>query len=148
MPAPGPQSFAEQTLRTLCLAYKQVGEDAYQEWRQRHQEASILLQNRAHALHQVYEDMEQDLQVRGPGAAGRRPSSAGVQVPAQAAPTPQLLGATAIEDRLQDGVCDTIKCLKQGNIKVWVLTGDKQGGSQGGPAPRRDGGPRGQELLP
>uniref|UniRef100_A0A8C7AGQ3 Phospholipid-transporting ATPase n=1 Tax=Neovison vison TaxID=452646 RepID=A0A8C7AGQ3_NEOVI len=99
VPAPGPQSFAEQTLRTLCLAYKQVGEDAYQEWRQRHQEASILLQNRAHALHQVYEDMEQDL---------------------------QLLGATAIEDRLQDGVCDTIKCLKQGNIKVWVLTGDKQ----------------------
>ncbi|XP_059015277.1 phospholipid-transporting ATPase IK isoform X1 [Mustela lutreola] len=92
-------SFAEQTLRTLCLAYKQVGEDAYEEWRQRHQEASVLLQNRAHALHQVYEDMEQDL---------------------------QLLGATAIEDKLQDGVCDTIKCLKQGNIKVWVLTGDKQ----------------------
>lgn len=73
VPAPGPQSFAEQTLRTLCLAYKQVGEDAYEEWRQRHQEASVLLQNRAHALHQVYEDMEQDLQVRGAWAAGRRP---------------------------------------------------------------------------
>ena len=41
----------------------------------------------------------------------------------------QLLGATAIEDKLQDGVLETIKCLKQGNIKVWVLTGDKQGGS-------------------
>lgn len=40
---------------------------------------------------------------------------------------PQLLGATAIEDRLQDGVPETIQCLKQGNIKVWVLTGDKQG---------------------
>ncbi|XP_045656089.1 phospholipid-transporting ATPase IK isoform X2 [Ursus americanus] len=92
-------SFAEETLRTLCLAYKEVDEDMYEEWRQRHQEASILLQNRAHALHQVYEEMEQGL---------------------------QLLGATAIEDRLQDGVCDTIKCLKQGNIKVWVLTGDKQ----------------------
>lgn len=35
----------------------------YEEWRQRHQEASVLLQNRAHALHQVYEEMEQDLQV-------------------------------------------------------------------------------------
>uniref|UniRef100_A0A8D1CSJ8 Phospholipid-transporting ATPase n=1 Tax=Sus scrofa TaxID=9823 RepID=A0A8D1CSJ8_PIG len=92
-------SFAEQTLRTLCLAYKEVDEDTYEEWRQRHQEASILLQNRAHALHQVYEEMEQNL---------------------------QLLGATAIEDRLQDGVPETIKCLKQGNIKVWVLTGDKQ----------------------
>ncbi|KAF3829649.1 hypothetical protein GH733_003913 [Mirounga leonina] len=92
-------SFAEQTLRTLCLAYKEVDEDVYQEWCQRHQEAGILLQNRAHALHQVYEEMEQGL---------------------------QLLGVTAIEDRLQDGVCDTIKCLKQGSIKVWVLTGDKQ----------------------
>ncbi|XP_054939119.1 phospholipid-transporting ATPase IK isoform X8 [Physeter macrocephalus] len=92
-------SFAEQTLRTLCVACKEVDEDMYEEWRQRHQEASILLQSRAHALHQVYEEMEQNL---------------------------QLLGATAIEDRLQDGVLDTIKCLKQGNIKVWVLTGDKQ----------------------
>ncbi|XP_045058203.2 phospholipid-transporting ATPase IK isoform X2 [Desmodus rotundus] len=91
-------SFAKQTLRTLCLAYRQVGEDMYEEWRQRHQEASVLLQNRAHALHQVYEEMEQDL---------------------------QLLGATAIEDRLQDGVLETIQCLKQGNIKVWILTGDK-----------------------
>ncbi|XP_029772229.1 phospholipid-transporting ATPase IK [Suricata suricatta] len=95
----GLQSFAQETLRTLCLAYKRVDEDAYEEWRQRHQEASLLLQNRAQALHQVYEEMEQNL---------------------------QLLGATAIEDRLQDGVCDTIKCLKQGDIKVWVLTGDKQ----------------------
>ncbi|XP_016053287.1 PREDICTED: phospholipid-transporting ATPase IK-like [Miniopterus natalensis] len=92
-------SFAEQTLRTLCLAYKKVDEDEYEEWRQRHQEASILLQNRAQALHQVYEEMEQNL---------------------------QLLGVTAIEDRLQDGVPETIQCLKQGKIKVWVLTGDKQ----------------------
>ncbi|KAI5177057.1 phospholipid-transporting ATPase IK isoform X1 [Manis pentadactyla] len=92
-------SFAEQTLRTLCLAYKEVGEGAYEEWRQRHQEASVLLRNRAPALHQLYEEMEQGL---------------------------QLLGATAIEDKLQDGVLETIKCLKQGNIKVWVLTGDKQ----------------------
>lgn len=69
---PGPQSFAEQTLRTLCLAYKEVDEDTYEEWRQRHQEASILLQNRAHALHQVYEEMEQNLQVGGAGGGGAR----------------------------------------------------------------------------
>ncbi|KAI4541262.1 hypothetical protein MG293_008404 [Ovis ammon polii] len=92
-------SFAKETLRTLCLACKKVDEEVYEEWRQRHQEASILLQNRAQALHQVYEEMEQSL---------------------------ELLGATAIEDKLQDGVLETIKCLKQGNIKVWVLTGDKQ----------------------
>lgn len=37
-----------------------------------------------------------------------------------------LLGATAIEDKLQDGVPDTIAELAQANIKIWILTGDKQ----------------------
>ncbi|XP_006898051.1 PREDICTED: probable phospholipid-transporting ATPase IK [Elephantulus edwardii] len=92
-------AFAEETLRTLCLAYKEVDEGEYKEWSQRHMDASLLLHSRAQALHQVYEEMELDL---------------------------QLLGATAIEDRLQDGVPDTISCLKKGNIKVWVLTGDKK----------------------
>ncbi|XP_040594964.1 phospholipid-transporting ATPase IK isoform X2 [Mesocricetus auratus] len=91
-------SFAEQTLRTLCLAYKEVEEEEYKQWEPKHLEATLLLQNRAQALHQVYNKMEQNL---------------------------QLLGATAIEDKLQDGVPETIKCLKKGNIKMWVLTGDK-----------------------
>lgn len=39
----------------------------------------------------------------------------------------QLLGATAIEDRLQQGVPETIALLTLANIKIWVLTGDKQG---------------------
>lgn len=37
-----------------------------------------------------------------------------------------LLGATAIEDKLQDGVPETIAKLASANIKIWVLTGDKQ----------------------
>ena len=37
-----------------------------------------------------------------------------------------LVGATAIEDKLQDGVPETIANLLRANIKVWVLTGDKQ----------------------
>ena len=36
-----------------------------------------------------------------------------------------LIGSTAIEDRLQDEVADTIKFAKSAGIKVWVLTGDK-----------------------
>lgn len=40
-----------------------------------------------------------------------------------------LLGATAIEDKLQDGVPDAIANLAMAGIKIWVLTGDKQGGS-------------------
>ncbi|KAM9515758.1 phospholipid-transporting ATPase IK-like [Guaruba guarouba] len=91
--------FAEETLRTLCLASKEVSEVEYSDWSRRHHEASILLQGRAQELDTLYEEMEQNL---------------------------QLLGATAIEDKLQDGVPETIQMLKLGNIKVWVLTGDKQ----------------------
>jgi len=36
-----------------------------------------------------------------------------------------LTGATAIEDKLQYGVPETIDMLIKANIKVWVLTGDK-----------------------
>ena len=36
-----------------------------------------------------------------------------------------LVGSTAIEDRLQDSVQDTIVSLKEAGIKIWVLTGDK-----------------------
>ncbi|NXK55777.1 AT8B3 ATPase, partial [Chauna torquata] len=91
--------FAEETLRTLCLASKEVSEAEYSEWSRRHHEASILLQDRVRHLDKLYEEMEQNL---------------------------ELLGVTAIEDKLQDGVPETIQLLKLGNIKVWVLTGDKQ----------------------
>ncbi len=37
-----------------------------------------------------------------------------------------LLGATAIEDKLQEGVPDAIHTLQLAGIKVWVLTGDRQ----------------------
>ncbi|KFV94101.1 putative phospholipid-transporting ATPase IK, partial [Eurypyga helias] len=91
--------FAEETLRTLCLASKEVSEIEYSEWSRRHREASVLPQDCARELDKLYEEMEQNL---------------------------QLLGATAIEDKLQDGVPETIQLLQLGNIKVWVLTGDKQ----------------------
>jgi len=37
----------------------------------------------------------------------------------------ELVGATAIEDKLQDKVGETIDQIKEAGIKVWVLTGDK-----------------------
>ncbi|NXB47797.1 AT8B3 ATPase, partial [Leucopsar rothschildi] len=91
--------FAEETLRTLCVASREVSEAEFCDWSRRHREAAVLLQDRAQELDRLYEEMEQNL---------------------------QLLGATAIEDKLQDGVPETIQLLKLGNIKVWVLTGDKQ----------------------
>lgn len=47
----------------------------------------------------------------------------------------QLLGATAIEDKLQQGVPETIALLTLANIKIWVLTGDKQGERPAGQRP-------------
>jgi magnesium-transporting ATPase (P-type) len=37
----------------------------------------------------------------------------------------ELLGATAIEDKLQDGVPQAISTLMAAGLKMWVLTGDK-----------------------
>lgn len=37
-----------------------------------------------------------------------------------------LLGASAIEDKLQKGVPETIFKLMEADIRIWVLTGDKQ----------------------
>ena len=37
-----------------------------------------------------------------------------------------LAGASGIEDRLQDGVQETIQSLRKAGMKVWVLTGDKK----------------------
>ena len=36
------------------------------------------------------------------------------------------IGSSAIEDKLQHGVPETIDMLLNANIKLWVLTGDKQ----------------------
>lgn len=47
--------------------------------------------------------------------------------PKMVCPVLQLIGASAIEDKLQDGVPETIAKLAKADIKIWVLTGDKKG---------------------
>uniref|UniRef100_A0A4W6FLE7 Phospholipid-transporting ATPase n=1 Tax=Lates calcarifer TaxID=8187 RepID=A0A4W6FLE7_LATCA len=91
--------FAGEGLRTLALAYKDLDEEYFDQWKQRHHEASTALDDRESKLDQLYEEIEKDL---------------------------LLLGATAIEDKLQDGVPQTIEQLSKADIKIWVLTGDKQ----------------------
>nr|XP_061811459.1 phospholipid-transporting ATPase ID-like [Nerophis lumbriciformis] len=91
--------FAGEGLRTLALAYKDLDEDFFHQWLQRHHQASTALDGREGKLEQLYEEIETDL---------------------------LLLGATAIEDKLQDGVPQTIEQLAKADIKIWVLTGDKQ----------------------
>uniref|UniRef100_A0A3B3WPU5 Phospholipid-transporting ATPase n=1 Tax=Poecilia mexicana TaxID=48701 RepID=A0A3B3WPU5_9TELE len=91
--------FAGEGLRTLALAYKDLDEEYFSRWRERHHEASTSLEDKESKLDELYEEIEKDL---------------------------LLLGATAIEDKLQDGVPQTIEQLAKADIKIWVLTGDKQ----------------------
>ncbi|KAG7252441.1 hypothetical protein CRUP_008869, partial [Coryphaenoides rupestris] len=67
--------FANETLRTLCLCYKDISKTEWNAWEKKHQAAS-------------------------------------------------LIGATAIEDKLQDGVPETIANLAKAEIKIWLLTDD------------------------
>lgn len=94
------EDYASEGLRTLCLAMREIPEQEFQEWYQLFETASTTVGgNRAEELDKAAEIIEHDF---------------------------FLLGATAIEDRLQDGVPETIHTLQQANIKVWVLTGDRQ----------------------
>lgn len=90
--------YAEEGLRTLYLAKKEIDDDTYYSWNERSKKAKLSLQNREEMVAQVDAQIEVDL---------------------------ELLGSTAIEDRLQDDVPDTIQFAKNAGIKVWVLTGDK-----------------------
>jgi phospholipid-translocating ATPase len=92
------ESFAREGLRTLCIAERDLSEEEYQEWSKDHDMAAQALQDRDDRLEEVSDRIERDL---------------------------MLLGGTAIEDRLQDGVPDTIALLGDAGIKLWVLTGDK-----------------------
>ncbi|KAJ7264906.1 phospholipid-translocating ATPase [Mycena haematopus] len=90
--------FAGNGLRTLTLAYKVLHEEEYVAWNKRYDEAAVAIDDRDLLIEAVSDEIEHDL---------------------------RLLGATAIEDRLQDGVPETIADLKRAGIKVWVATGDK-----------------------
>lgn len=90
--------FANGGLRTLTLAYKIIPEQEYDAWRQRYHEATVALDDREEKIDAVSDELEQNV---------------------------RLLGATGIEDKLQDGVAETIADLKRAGIKIWVATGDK-----------------------
>ncbi|XP_067642213.1 phospholipid-transporting ATPase ID isoform X2 [Eurosta solidaginis] len=91
--------FAGEGLRTLVLAERHIDESYYMDWSQRQQIAAISLDAREEKLSAMYEEIESEL---------------------------ILVGVTAIEDKLQDGVPQTIANLQMAGLKIWVLTGDKQ----------------------
>ncbi|XP_070196933.1 phospholipid-transporting ATPase VA-like isoform X2 [Littorina saxatilis] len=92
-------SYALRGLRTLCMARRVLTEEVYNAWLTGHKVAESAMDNRDREIRDSACRIEQDL---------------------------ELLGATGIEDKLQEGVPDTIAHLREAGIKVWVLTGDKQ----------------------
>ncbi|TFK80361.1 phospholipid-translocating P-type ATPase [Polyporus arcularius HHB13444] len=93
------EDYATDGLRTLCIAYRDIPEAEYRQWSTIYDQAAATINGRGDALDKAAELIERDL---------------------------FLLGATAIEDKLQEGVPDTIHTLQMAGIKVWVLTGDRQ----------------------
>ncbi|GKT58466.1 phospholipid-translocating P-type ATPase [Colletotrichum tofieldiae] len=91
--------FASDGLRTLLYGYRYISEDDYGSWRKIYQAATTSLDNRQEKIEAAGELIEDKF---------------------------DLAGATAIEDRLQEGVPDTIDKLRRAGIKVWMLTGDKR----------------------
>ncbi|KAH7033641.1 phospholipid-translocating P-type ATPase [Microdochium trichocladiopsis] len=91
--------FASDGLRTLLFAHRFLQESEYEEWKKIYLKATTSLVDRQRMIEEAGELIEHNF---------------------------ELTGATAIEDRLQNGVPETVDKLRRANIKVWMLTGDKR----------------------
>ena len=91
-------AFARDGLRTLVLAERALSEAETEDWMRAYADASASLVNRDERLAACAEAIEREC---------------------------QLLGATAVEDKLQEGVPETVQTLRAAGALVWMLTGDK-----------------------
>ncbi|QHO31957.1 hypothetical protein HN51_020077 [Arachis hypogaea] len=92
-------SYSSLGLRTLVIGMRDLSVSEFDQWHFAFEAASTALLGRAALLRKVASNVENNL---------------------------CILGATAIEDKLQKGVPESIESLRTAGIKVWVLTGDKQ----------------------
>ncbi|KAL1933234.1 hypothetical protein VTP01DRAFT_7324 [Rhizomucor pusillus] len=92
-------NMAREGLRTLVVARKRLSDEMYEEFRVRYQEAEVSIHDRNAKKQAVIEGvLETDL---------------------------ELLGLTGVEDKLQDGVKNTLEQLRNAGLRIWMLTGDK-----------------------
>ena len=94
----GLEEFARAGLRTLCFAYRKLDRDFALEWLDQWHEALNTVSDRQNKIDSVAKLIEMDM---------------------------NFIGATGVEDRLQEGVPETIDTLMKANIKIWMLTGDR-----------------------
>eukprot|EP00934_Nitzschia_sp_Nitz4_P003792 Nitzschia sp. Nitz4//scaffold193_size40683//22974//28351//NITZ4_007501-RA/size40683-augustus-gene-0.57-mRNA-1//-1//CDS//3329540285//3782//frame0 len=91
--------FASEGLRTLVLGIRFLTDDQCTTWLEEFKAASTSIKNRNEKLKAAAYSIEREI---------------------------HIVGATAIEDKLQVGVPRTIATLEKAGIKLWVLTGDKR----------------------
>ena len=91
--------FATEGLRTLLYCHRYLDEDEYRGWKKLYQDAATSLDDRQQKIEEAGAVIERNF---------------------------ELSGATAIEDKLQDGVPEAIDKLRRAGIKLWMLTGDKR----------------------
>ena len=90
-----------QGLRTLCLGERTLGKEEYAEWDSRYQQSAGQIDGRDEAMAEAAEEVEKDL---------------------------ELIGCTAIEDKLQQGVASAIQTLLDAGIKVSGLQSSEEMG--------------------
>ncbi|KRX06108.1 P-type ATPase, cytoplasmic domain N [Pseudocohnilembus persalinus] len=91
--------YSSEGLRTLLLAKKILSNEEFLNFQAKIQEASAVIGDRDQEMEKIMDEIECDL---------------------------EFLGITAIEDKLQDEVQETIKSLKEATIGFWILTGDRK----------------------
>ena len=84
--------------RTLFVGMKVFTNEEYEKVANELNNANMDMNNKETKLNELYDKIENEL---------------------------YLLGATIVEDKLQDKVPETIRDLKLAGIKLWMLTGDK-----------------------
>lgn len=95
--------FSSKGFRTLFVALKIIDENEYNIWDSKLKKAELNLDNKKQAVKEAFEEIEEGV---------------------------YLLGATIVEDKLQDEVPETIRDLRLAGIKIWMLTGDKMDTAQ------------------
>lgn len=91
-------AYAQAGLRTLCISYRTLSDEVYAEFHKEWTEAKTALSDRDAKVEVVNDKIEREL---------------------------ILVGATAIEDRLQDKVPACLEILANAGLRIWMLTGDK-----------------------
>ena len=92
------KQFATKGLRTLMVAYKEIGENYYNEWSEKYKTLKSKANHTEEEINKIYDEIENNC---------------------------KLIGSTAIEDELQDNVDDIINFMISTGMRVWMLTGDK-----------------------